>query len=379
MTMYQKSESLSRLSSKGINLQNVLKRIHAVAKRVSPDQRFGHIVHLACEDLLDSESELDEPRPKFHLRQHVIEEIEEISDADLPRYLFYRYRYEIFPQTFQVDTFPPCLQIEPASICNYRCVFCYQTDTKLTSTGNGHMGMMELDLFKKVIDQAEGSVEAITLASRGEPLIHKKIEEMLAYLRDKFLALKINTNAWFLDERKSHAILQAGVNTLVFSADAAEEPLYSQLRVNGKLDRVLKNIEQFQHIRANQYPDSNIITRVSGVKYSEEQNFESMEGLWPDLVDQVAFVDYVPWENVYQQPINEIEQPCSDLFRRMFVWWDGRVNPCDVDYLSTLVSGNINNETLSDIWTGDGYNNLRENHMQVNRCGVAPCNRCRVI
>ena len=27
-----------------------------------------------------------------------------------------------------VDDYPPCVQIEPASICNFKCVFCYQAD-----------------------------------------------------------------------------------------------------------------------------------------------------------------------------------------------------------------------------------------------------------
>ena len=40
---------------------------------------------------------------------------------------------------------------------------------------------------------------------------------------------------------------------MVFSADAAEEPLYSQLRVRGKLKKVLENIERFQKIREVEY------------------------------------------------------------------------------------------------------------------------------
>ena len=46
----------------------------------------------------------------------------------VPQYLYHRYRYEIFSQKKILDNYPPYLQIEPTSICNYRCVFCYQTD-----------------------------------------------------------------------------------------------------------------------------------------------------------------------------------------------------------------------------------------------------------
>ena len=129
-------------------------------------------------------------------------------------------------------------------------------------------------------------------------MLCKDINAMLAYSRGKFLNLKLNTNASVLDDDKSHAILQSGVKTLVFSVDAAEEPLYSQLRVNGSLEKVLANIERFQKIRETQYPEVKIITRVSGVKVRAEQDLDGMVSYWGGLVDQVAFVDYVPWENV---------------------------------------------------------------------------------
>jgi MoaA/NifB/PqqE/SkfB family radical SAM enzyme len=240
------------------------------------------------------------------------------------------------------------------------------------------MGMMSLDLFKTIIDQASGNCEALTLASRGEPLICRDIEKMLDYAAGKFLALKINTHAGFLDERKAHAILQADVSTVVFSADASSEPLYSQLRINGKLDRVVENISRFRRIRETQYPKSRTITRVSGVKYRREQNLDEMANFWGRLVDQVAFVDYNPWENTYERALANIDIPCSDLWRRMFVWWDGRANPCDVDYKSTLSVGRLSDSGLSRLWRSESYQRLRHAHTSRRRPLVFPCQRCTV-
>lgn len=316
---------------------------------------------------------------RFALSPHVAEEINSLSDEDLPRYLVHRYRYEIFPQRHVVDDFPPYLQIEPSSICNYRCVFCFETDKAFTRRSNGHMGYMKLDTFRRVVDQAEGRVEFLSIASRGEPLLCRDIEPMLASTRGKFLNLKINTNASLLDEAKCHAILQSGVKTLVFSVDAAAEPLYSQLRVGGKLKTVLENVERFQRIRSTQYPGSKIITRVSGVKFNEKQDLNSMQELWGELVDQVAFVSYNPWENTYDRGLSGVVLPCSDLWRRMFVWWDGKVNPCDVDYRSTLSVGTLADASLSDLWRSPAYTTLREAHLQSKRTGVSPCNRCTVV
>ena len=163
------------------------------------------------------------------------------------------------------------------------------------------MGTMQLKTFKKIIDEVEGKVQFVTLASRGEPLVSKDINEMLKYTAGKFLNLKINTNASLLNEEKIHAILSSGVKTLVFSADAADPELYKKLRVNGSLETTLKNIKLFNQIKDKLYSKNKIITRVSGVKFSKEQNFDNMMSLWGELVDQVAFVDYNPWENSYEK------------------------------------------------------------------------------
>jgi len=327
--------------------------------------------------LFDSDGTDTEPR--FTLTPNVADEIATCLDEELPRYLVHRYRYEIFPQKKIVDDYPPYLQIEPTSICNYRCVFCFETDPVFTKKSNGYMGQMTLDMFKLIIDQAEGNVEFVSIASRGEPLVCQDIVPMLEYTRGKFLNLKLNTNASLLDERKCHAILAGGVKTVVFSADAASEPLYSQLRVNGKLSVVLENIERFQRIRQTQYADTQIITRVSGVKFSDDQDLDSMQQMWGGLADQVAFVQYNPWENVYSQPANDMTEPCSDLWRRMFVWWDGKTNPCDVDYRSTLTVGVFPKQTLSQLWRSQIYSSLRNSHLKGMRGGVDPCKSCTVV
>ena len=112
-----------------------------------------------------------------------------IEDKDIPRYLFHRYRYEIYPQLHKLDDYPPYLQIEPSSICNYRCVFCYQTDEGF-SEKNLITGTMSLEMYKQSLIRLH--IEFLSLASRGEPLICKDFEKMMIYSIGKFLNLKVN-------------------------------------------------------------------------------------------------------------------------------------------------------------------------------------------
>ncbi len=373
---YIKDYSFIGISGVEDDTNDALKRIHNLSNQLIQQDLNDHeksVIQQACRDLTSYK-----PTKKngFWLRPHVLEELRRITDDELPRYLFYRYRYDVYPEERLLDAFPPCVQIEPTSVCNYRCIFCYQTDQAFTHKPNGHMGHMSFETFKRIIDEVEGKVEAVTLASRGEPLLCKSFVQMMDYVSDKFLGLKINTNAWHLNEKNAHAILSANPNTVVFSVDAADAKLYEKMRVNGQFDRVYENIRRFSEIRARHYSDSRTITRISGVRFDEDQSQEKMEAFWDGLVDQVAFVTYNPWENSYETPANKLSHPCSDLWRRTFIWWDGLVNPCDVDYRSTLAAGNINENSLSEIWQNNAYTNLRQAHNNGERQSLTPCKGC---
>jgi len=238
---YTKDNSFVGLSGVDQDASAILGRVRELSARLDTLNLDAHrlaILTRACDNLLADE---DKRADGFWLRPHIVEELRRTSDDELARYLFYRFRYDVFPAKKELDALPPCVQIEPTSVCNYRCVFCCQTDAKLQDRKAGHKGRMELDLFKRVVDQIEGEVEAVTLASRGEPLLCKDIVGMLEYISGKFLGLKVNTNAWYLDEAKAHALLASDANTIVFSADAADDELYAKLRVNGRLDKVLEN------------------------------------------------------------------------------------------------------------------------------------------
>ena len=237
---------------------------------------------------------------------------------------------------------------------------------------------MDFDNFKNIIDDAQGNIQFLTLASRGEPLVSKSINKMISYTNGKFLNLKLNTNASLFTEEICHTILSDTVKTLVISADAAEKEEYAKIRVNGDLNKIVKNLEMLNSIKEKHYKKSKIITRVSGVNFSKDQNFKKMLSFWKDYADQIVFVKYNSWENSYLTPENDIDEACSDLWRRMFIWWDKKVNPCDVDYKSKLSVGVFEN-SISDIWKSNNYNTLRKKHLEKNRKELTPCKSCTVI
>ena len=315
----------------------------------------------------------------FILSNHELFEFSKIESSKIVRYVIYRYKYNIYPKLRILDKYPQCLQIEPTSICNFRCVICYQVDKSFSGKSHGHMGYMSLDVFKKVIDEVEGKIEAITLASRGEPTLNPKLENMLRYMDGKFLGTKINTNASMFNEKLINVLLSSNLQTIVFSIDSINKKDYEKIRVNGKFDKIMRNIELFHKIKSTNYSNSNTIIRVSGVKLNEKQSFGEMKSFWDGFADSVSLTNYNPWESAYDNKINTVIEPCSTLWRLAYLWWDGKVNPCDYDYKSTLTRFEdlvFPEMSITDVWTSDFYNKLRESHLENKRKNIEPCKRC---
>ena len=101
-----------------------------------------------------------------------------------------------------------------------------------------------------------------------------------------------------------------------------------------------------------------------------------MEERFKKIADVIAFVNYTPWESSYDNQPNDLKHPCEELWTRMFVWADGKVNPCDYDYKSLLSKWNVKNLKISEIWNSEEYNSLRKTHLESLRKTIEPCKRC---
>ena len=256
---------------------------------------------------------------------------------------------------------------------------CFQIDESFTNDSN-FMGSMELELFKKIIDEAvEGGTKAITLASRGEPTLHPKLGDMLEYCAGKFFELKINTNGTRLNDTLIHKILKSGVTNMVFSIDSYTKNEYESIRVKGIFEQVLQNVKRFKEIKEKFYPKSGCETRVSGVKVDKKQSPNKFKNFWKDYVNNVVMVEMENRWDTYHNPKEIMANgACNYLWERMYVWYDGLCNPCDIDYKSELSVGSIKDESIKEIWNGQKFTELRNIHLNGKRNKVYPCDRCPV-
>ena len=331
------------------------------------------------EDKLRLINQYNEETDDFYITGQEINWLLKNDKKNWLKYLLYRYNFKILPLKKEVTEFPQYVLIEPVSICNLRCIMCFQVD-KSFSSNKAINGYMDIGLFKEVIGQVKkNSCNAVTLASRGEPTLHKEFDKISQIIENsKILDCKLNTNATVMNEKKIHEILSANFSEVVFSVDAGTKETYESIRVKGKWERVLKNIELFSQIRSNKYPKAQTITRIAGVKVNDNQDIKQMTSFWEKLVDEVSIKEATPRWDSYNNKVNKITEPCMNLWTRTYVWYDGTVNPCDFDYKSNLSVGNIKEDSLKKIWNNKKYNTLRNNHLNKKRCLHNPCDRCPI-
>ena len=110
-------EIFSRMRSLSLNLidENASKNDSKILKDI-----FNRIKEIDCH----KEVKEDDFLPKGFEDN----EAKNLNLNDFLKYVAYRYRYNLFPKLKILEKYPPCVQIELTSICNFRCVMCYQID-----------------------------------------------------------------------------------------------------------------------------------------------------------------------------------------------------------------------------------------------------------
>ena len=60
----------------------------------------------------------------------------------------------------------------------------------------------------------------------------------------------------------------------------------------------------------------------------------------------------------------------------MYVWFDGKVNPCDADYKSLLSYGDVSKDSIASVWKSKKIELMRSKHLLKLRGKIIPCDRC---
>jgi MoaA/NifB/PqqE/SkfB family radical SAM enzyme len=136
-----------------------------------------------------------------------------------------------------VGPLPNRLYVECTAACNISCFqACCAPETGITRTRQA--GMLDFDLFTRVIDEAGPSLVRVDFFNYGEAFLHKRAVEMCEYIKTKFphIYLYTSTNGGALTEEKARRLVHSGIDEVTFSIDGASQAVYEKYRQRGRFD-----------------------------------------------------------------------------------------------------------------------------------------------
>ena len=305
--------------------------------------------------------------------------------------------------------------LELTNKCNFHCEFCpSDSQTRLH-------GYMEMSLVKKVLDEISQKkiIPTINLHLMGEPTLHPKLNEILAYAKSKNLKVALTTNGSTMVKKRVPKLLDNISGSIVASLMTPTEETYKirgdvglnwnryvdnfRLLIKEHLKRILRGdkieyeiIFRVMVSNENEKGAAKVLESPKGIQenYDEWSNFtentEKELGLTtfnrqkinPDktftrLGDGTAEVSYFLQRNIkiqfwraftfantrvsdeYKLEPKEKAEFCPHPFTDFGVLWNGDVSLCCLDYDATLKVGNINTHSVEDVMKNKASNKLR--------------------
>jgi hypothetical protein len=142
-----------------------------------------------------------------------------------------------------VGALPSRLYVECTAACNISCnQACCAPETGITRTRQA--GMLDFDLFTRVIDEAGPSLGRVDFFNYGEAFLHKRAVEMCEYIKTKYphIYLYTSTNGLALNEEKARRLVHSGIDEVTFSIDGASQDAYVKYRQRGDFAKALANL-----------------------------------------------------------------------------------------------------------------------------------------
>ena len=142
-----------------------------------------------------------------------------------------------------VGTMPSRLYIECTAACNISCnQACCAPETGITRTRQA--GMLDYDLFTRVVDEAGPSVGRIDFFNYGEAFLHKRALDMVEYIKSRHphVYLYTSTNGLALTEDGARRLARSGIDEVTFSIDGATADSYVQYRQRGDFAKAIRNL-----------------------------------------------------------------------------------------------------------------------------------------
>lgn len=271
---------------------------------------------------------------------------------------------QILGKIYPLDT-PFNVILDASEACNFKCNYCFRADNDKAHWGYAKDNqLMSWDVFAKAVEQIKEfpqEVKQISLSNHGEPLVNRKLPDMVRYIKKQGIAsrISIHTNASLLDEQYVYDLADSNIDRIVVSLQGLDEKKYFET-CGVKIDYTsfYENLKLLYNIKK----DTQIHIKIANValKDTEEEEFYEM---YQPISDRVFIEQIVPiWKDVKIENSPMVvqnkygdkfakQQCCPLIFHTIVITPNGDVYPC-TQLLTPYKLGNIQDVGLLELWNG---------------------------
>ena len=263
---------------------------------------------------------------------------------------------------------------------------------------------MDMDVYRKIIDDYGPRGGVLTFGTFGEPLMDKHIKERIEYLRryPEIHKIEVLTNGFFLNDNVIPVMLDNGVGVDI-SLDELDKKTFEDVK-KMSFDVVRRNIVTFLELNSQAAHPVPVNIRIKTMKTVEETMRQELFKIitshdcsvvlnsiddniisnWAGKLDKESFLqEYeIPKTSKTQFTHKRFNQtniaPCTQLWKWMVVYWDGSVVLCCADMFSQTIVGDLKSDSISEIWNGSKMKNFRNQMVGRKRFEVPLCQDCDI-
>lgn len=255
--------------------------------------------------------------------------------------------------------YPNHLEIETSSFCQLKCIFCPHKDMKRKQ------GNMTLALLEKIIDESRGKTKTCHLHQIGEPLFNDDLPHMIHYTKNADIHTSISTNAMMLNELWIERLTNCEPDEITLCLDAFNKEQYNKYRVGGDWEKVNKNILNYLEVYKDLKKEAHIIIQLIKMDQDDGDILGFIE-YWSKLLGNRGTVNIKQYSTFggYVKDIPGDTPPrrhgCKYPWTHTAIHWNGDMCICCRDYEGITKVGNINDNSISELYNSLKYEVYRD-------------------